>query len=166
MKKCWLKIVIPIVIVLVLIAGIIVIIKRNVIEKTKNVMFYLEDKYYGTSVFNEINSTELEELINNRESFAIFVHQPMCSTSYEFNKILVQFAEENKISFYKISFEEMKETVMYDEVKYYPSFGIFKEGELVDFLDAESDEDLNRYKDKEEFGEWFNGYIQKSIKKK
>ena len=55
----------------------------------------------------------------------------------------------------------MKETVMYDEVKYYPSFGIFKEGELVDFLDAESDEDLNSYKDKEEFGEWFNGYIQK-----
>ena len=161
MKKRRRKIIILIVIVLVIIAGIIVIIKRNVIEKTKNVMFYLEDKYYGTSVFNEISSEQLSNLIEDKESFAIFIHQPLCSTSYEFNKILVKFAEENKISFYKISFEEMKKTTMYNEVKYYPSFAIYKDGELIDFLDAESDEDLNRYKDIVEFEQWFNGYIQK-----
>ena len=50
---------------------------------------------------------------------------------------------------------------MYNEVKYYPSFAIYKDGELIDFLDAESDEDLNRYKDIVEFEQWFNGYIQK-----
>ncbi len=160
MKRRWIKIIIPVVIILVIIAGIIVIIKRNVIEKTGNVMFYLEDKYYGTSVFNEINANELTDLIENKESFAIFIHQPFCSTSYEFNKILVKFAEENKISFYKINFEDMKQTDMYEDVKYYPSFAIYKEGTLIDFLDAESDEDLNRYKNKEEFEKWFNSYIQ------
>ena len=55
----------------------------------------------------------------------------------------------------------MKKTNMYNDVKYYPSFAIYKEGELIDFLDAESDEDLNRYKDKEEFEKWFHSYIQK-----
>lgn len=160
MKRRWRKIIIPVVIILVIIAGIIVIIKRNVIEKTGNVMFYLEDKYYGTSVFNEIKANELTDLIENKESFAIFIHQPLCSTSYEFNKILVKFAEENKISFYKINFEDMKQTDMYEDVKYYPSFAIYKEGELIDFLDADSDEDLNRYKNKEEFEKWFNSYIQ------
>ena len=161
MKRRWRKIVIPVLSVLILIAGIIVIIKRNLIEKTGNVMFYMEDKYYGTSVFNEIKADELIGLIETKESFAIFIHQPLCSTSYEFNKILVRFAEENKISFYKISFDEMKKTNMYNDVKYYPSFAIYKEGELIDFLDAESDEDLNRYKDKEEFEKWFHSYIQK-----
>ena len=153
------KILILIIIVLVVVAGIIVIIKRNVIEKTKNVMFYLEDKYYGTSVFNEVTADGLSDLTEAKESFAIFIHQPLCSTSYEFNKILVKFAEENKISFYKISFDEMKKTDMYNDIKYYPSFAILKEGELVAFLDAESDEDLKRYKDKDEFEKWFRCYI-------
>ena len=160
MKKRLKKIIISAAIVLVIIVGIIVIIKRNLVQKTGNIMFYLEDKYYGTSVFNEIESDELKVLIETKESFAIFIHQPLCSASYEFNKILVKFAEENKISFYKISFDEMKKTSMHDDVKYYPSFAIYKEGELIDFLDAESDEDLNRYKDKEEFEKWFNSYIQ------
>ena len=120
----------------------------------------LEEKYYGNSVFNEIDSNDLNDLINDKESFAIFIHQPFCSTSYEFNKILTMFAEENKISFYKISFDEMKKTVMYENIKYYPSFAIYNNGKLIDFLEADSNEDLNRYKDMEEFKNWFNSYIQ------
>jgi len=157
MKKRVLKIIIPIVIILVL---IVVIIERNFIQKTSDFMFYLEEKYYGNSVFNEIDSNDLNNLINDKESFAIFIHQPFCSTSYEFNKILTKFAEENKISFYKMSFDEMKKTVMYENIKYYPSFAIYNNGKLIDFLEADSDEDLNRYKDMEEFKNWFNSYIQ------
>lgn len=157
MKKRVLRIIIPIVIILIL---IVVIIERNFIQKTSDFMFYLEEKYYGDSVFNEIESNDLNILINDKESFAIFIHQPFCSTSYEFNKILTKFAEENKISFYKMSFDEMKKTVMYENIKYYPSFAIYNNGKLIDFLEADSDEDLNRYKDMEEFKNWFNSYIQ------
>ena len=135
MKKRVLKIIIPIVIILVL---IVVIIERNFIQKTSDFMFYLEEKYYGNSVFNEIDSNDLNDLINDKESFAIFIHQPFCSTSYEFNKILTMFAEENKISFYKMSFDEMKKTVMYENIKYYPSFAIYNNGKLIDFLEADS----------------------------
>ena len=155
--KRVLKIIIPIVIILIL---TVVIIERNFIQKTSDFMFYLEEKYYGDSVFNEIESNDLNNLINDKESFAIFIHQPFCSTSYEFNKILTKFAEENKISFYKMSFDEMKKTVMYENIKYYPSFAIYNNGKLIDFLEADSDEDLNRYKDMEEFKNWFNSYIQ------
>lgn len=157
MKKRLLKIIILIVIIVFL---IVVIIERNFIQKTSDFMFYLEEKYYGNSLFNEINSNDLNDLINDKESFAIFIHQPFCSTSYEFNKILTIFSEENKISFYKISFDEMKKTVMYENIKYYPSFAIYNNGKLIDFLEADSNEDLNRYKDMEEFKNWFNSYIQ------
>ena len=54
----------------------------------------------------------------------------------------------------------MKKTELYDEVKYYPSFAIYKDGKLIDFLDAESDEDLNRYKETEAFESWFNEYVE------
>lgn len=157
MKKRLLKIIILIVIIVFL---IVVIIERNFVQKTSDFMFYLEEKYYGNSVFNEINSYKLNDLINDKESFAIFIHQPFCSTSYEFNKILTMFTEENKISFYKISFDEMKKTVMYENIKYYPSFAIYNNGKLVDFLEADSNEDLNCYKDMKEFKNWFSSYIQ------
>ena len=33
-----------------------------------------------------------------------------------------------------------------DKIKYYPSFAIFKDGEIVDYLDANSEEDIEIYK--------------------
>ena len=49
---------------------------------------------------------------------------------------------------------------MYDNIKYYPSFAIYNNGKLIDFLKVDSDNDLNRYKDIEEFKNWFNSYIK------
>ncbi len=157
MKKRIIKIGI---LVLILVILVIVIIERNLVFKTKNVVFYLEEKYYGESVFNEIKSKEFKSLVDKDESFAIFIHHSFCSTSYEFNKVLAKYAEKNKISFYKMSFEEMKKTSMYKKIKYYPSFAIFKDGKMIDFLDAESDEDLKRYKEEDEFHKWFSKYIK------
>ncbi len=157
MKKRLLRIIILIVIILFL---IVVIIERKFVQKTSDFMFYLEEKYYGNSVFNEINSYELNDLINDKESFVIFIHQPFCSVSYEFNKLLTKFAEENKVSFYKVNFDEIKKTIMYDNIKYYPSFAIYNNGKLIDFLKADSDNDLNRYKNSEDFKNWFNSYIK------
>ena len=54
----------------------------------------------------------------------------------------------------------MKTTKMYDNIKYYPSFAIYKDGKIIDYLEADSDEDLNRYKDVVEFEKWFKSYIQ------
>lgn len=147
-------------IVILLTVSVVLVIERNMIRKTGNFLFYLDEKYYGTGVFMEITPEELVALIDRKESFAIFIHQPFCSTSYEFNKVLTEFANEEQISFYKISFDDMQKTSLGETIAYYPSLAIYKEGELIDFLDAESDEDLNKYKDKAAFAEWFGGYIQ------
>lgn len=103
MKK---KIIIAVLLLLVDVLSIVLIIERNMIQKTSNFMFYLEEKYYGSGSFNEIGVNELTNLIDNKESFAIFIHQPFCAISYEFNRILTLFAQDQQISFYKISFEE------------------------------------------------------------
>ena len=145
--------------IIIVIVGIIIIIERDLIFKTSNVLFYLEDKYYNQEVSIEISNLELENKIKNKESFALFIHQPACSKSYEFNKIQSLYQQNNNISFNKILFEDLQKTKLSKEIKYFPSFAIFNNGELVDFLDAESNDDILKYKEYDEFSNWFNSYV-------
>ena len=128
--------------IIFIIFSVIIIIERDLIFKTSNVLFYLDDKYYNKGVSIEISSLEFEEKIKNKESFALFIHQPVCSKSYEFNKIQSLYQQENNMVFNKILFEDMKNTNLYETIKYYPSFAIFKDGKLIDYLDAESNDDI------------------------
>ncbi|MBQ8039276.1 MAG: hypothetical protein IJ274_05315 [Lachnospiraceae bacterium] len=139
---------------------IIVVIRTNLIVKTGNVLFYLEEKYYGKNTMIEIETGQLENLIDAKESFAVFVHEPMCSASYSFHKVLLEFGEKNNLSFFKITFEEMASTELGKKVKYYPSFVIFQEGEPVAYLDAESDAHLPYYETVEGFAQWFGRYVK------
>lgn len=146
-------------IVLIIALLLFIAIKRDFFKKTSNVLFYLEDKYYGESKITEITTDELNKLIEEKESFGIFIHQPMCSNSYAFNKVLVEYAEKNKVSFYTMAFSEMKTTALGKYVKYYPSFVIYNEGNYVDHLEADKDEDLKYYKNTKNFNEWFTKYV-------
>ena len=122
-------------------------------------MFFLEEKYYNSDRITEIDVDTFNELMDDQESFAIFIYQPLCATSSSFEKVLNEFLEEYQISFYKMSFSDMKETELSRDIKYYPSFAIIHEGELVDALDANSDEDTDYYKSLDGFVRWFNSYV-------
>lgn len=121
--------------------------------------FSLDKEYYQNNSFNELDKNTFDDLINNKKSFAIFIYQPLCSTSYEFNKILTEFANQYQISFYKMSFFDMKETELKEYIKYYPSLVIYYEGEIVDYLDANSDSDSEYYKSVDGFKKWFSNYV-------
>ena len=127
---------------------------------SKSGTFSLEKKYYKTNEFNELSIKKYNKLIKDKESFAIFIYQPLCTNSYEFNKLLTSFVEKYQISFYKMSFSNLKETKMANDIKYYPSFVIYKDGKLVDFLDADSNDDKEYYKNIDEFEKWFSGYVK------
>ena len=58
-----------------------------------------------------------------------------------------------------ITFENFKKTDFYKEVKLAPSILIIKEGKIVTYLRADSDEDFDRYQDTEAFEKWLNKYI-------
>ncbi len=66
--------------------------------------FELEEKYYNNSSLNDIDITLFDTLIENKESFVVFIYQPMCSTSNNFNNIINEFIEKYQIGFYKLSF--------------------------------------------------------------
>lgn len=139
---------------------IIVLILISLLLVGCNGKIKLEDKYYKRSEFIDIDYLDVDDLIKSKENFVVFIYQPMCTMSSEFEKLLDEYMDIKKISIYKMSFTDMKKTSLKDTVKFYPSFIIFKDGEVVDFLDADSDEDTNKYKILKAFKEWFEGYVE------
>lgn len=129
--------------------------KKEEIEK-----FYLEDKYYEKYEIIEINSKELIELEENDESFAVFIFMNSCSSCSKFNSILESYLEENNLTFYAINVNDIEDTDICECVKYSPSIALYNNGEIVDYLDANSDEDLEFYDTKEGFSSWFTKYVK------
>ena len=64
-----------------------------------------------------------------------------------------------KIDFLSISFEEFKTTKFYQTIKYAPSVLVVEQGNIVAYLNANSDDDLEKYQDTNKFEEWLNNYI-------
>ena len=84
----------------------------------------------------------------------------MCVTSNNFENLLETFSKTNKITIYKLSFSQMKETYLFEHIKYYPSFLIYHDGEVVSYLDASNNDDIVKYKEILEFENWFKSYIK------
>lgn len=139
---------------------IIVLILVSILLVGCNGKIKLEDKYYKKSEFIDVDHSKVNDLIKSKESFVVFIYQPMCTMSSEFEELLDEYMDIRKISIYKMSFSDMKKTSLKDIVRFYPSFIIFKDGEVVDFLDADGDEDTNRYKILKAFKEWIESYIE------
>lgn len=121
--------------------------------------FSLSEEYYSTTEVDKINYAELENLITDKKSFAVFVYQPLCETSASFEEVLDDFQTKNAIGFYKIAFADLKDTALGDKIKHYPSFVVFKKGELMEYLDAEADEDKEYYQTEDSFEKWFKKYV-------
>lgn len=125
----------------------------------KQEKFYLEDKYYENSNLIEPTTEEVNSLFENKESFAAFVYTPGCISCAEFEKVIDEFRKENNIVFYHIKSEVSKETKIHEKVIYSPSAILVKDGEIMAYLDATSDKDLDVYKSKDNFKSWLEEYI-------
>lgn len=120
--------------------------------------FYLEDEHYGNGVITDIDKKELKLLEKEKESFAVFVYLPGCSSCAEFKTVLTEFVEEKNIEFYSISIIDVEGTGV-EKVGYAPSLVLYNEGKVVDLLDSASDEDLPYFKTVSSLTEWLDEYI-------
>ena len=119
--------------------------------------FYLENKYYNNGVFVDVNNTSLEKVKN--ENFILFTYNNYCSMAKPCEEVFEEFMKKYKINFLSIPFEDFKNTDFYKTVKYAPSIIVVEKGKVVGYLDAESNDDLNKYQDMKEFESWLNNYI-------
>lgn len=119
--------------------------------------FYLEDKYYNNGNFISVSSISLNKMKD--ESFILFSYNNYCSMAKPCEEVFQEFMKKYNINFLSITFEEYKNTNFYKTVKYAPSIIVVEKGTIVAYLDAESNDDLNKYQDMNEFEKWLNNYI-------
>ena len=128
-------------------------------EEVKIDSFDLKEEYYTEARLDEVELDGLKKLIDDKESFGVFVYLPGCTSCAAFSVVLDDFLKDNQVVFYKTQIKYAKETEIGSKIKYAPSFVVFKEGKVVSYLDAESDKDKPVYETKENFKEWLTKYI-------
>lgn len=125
-----------------------------------NKKFYLEPKYYGKSNLIDIDLSRIEKLIEDKENFGVFVSQTMCVVSSDFQKVIEQFQKEKNLTFYNINFSLINDSSKFKNIKYYPSFIIFKNGKIVDYLEVNKNEHVEYYSSSLGFEKWFTKYVE------
>ncbi len=118
---------------------------------------YLSDEYYRKGEFIDLNSKDL--LDKKNDTYVLFTYNSYCNLPVSCEEIFKDFAKKYKIDFISISYEEFKKTKFHDTVEYAPSVMIIEKDNIIGYLDANSDDDLNRYQDLNEFESWMDKYI-------
>ena len=102
-----------------------------------------------------------ENLVNSKKSFVIYVSLPICSgEAAKFKEYVLEFQKENKISFYYLTSDYIKDTSLYKTVKYFPSVITYSDGEIQNYLRYDSDEDAEFYKSYDGFSKWFKKNVE------
>lgn len=125
-----------------------------------NTRVTLDEEYYGDATeYMELSAGEYEDLIENKKSFAVLVDKGGCTTADRLREYGLEYAKEKGILVYRVMFDEMKETSMYDTVRYYPSLVIISKGKIAGYLRADADEDAPAYNDYADFKAWVDKFL-------
>ena len=125
-------------------------------KESNDSKFYLNKKYYNTGEYIKTKSSSIN---NNKDSYILYTYNNYCSLAIPCEDIFEEFMKQYKIDFLSIPFDDFKDTYLYDKVKYGPTIIIVKNGKIVSYLDANNDEDIEKYQDVEKFKDWVSNYI-------
>jgi len=121
--------------------------------------FSFDPEYYESSEIVEITKEELEDLVDKKASFGVYVYLPGCSSCAEFKEVLDEYLENKTFKFYSIEIGDALETEIGDKIQYAPSFILYNKGKIEAYLLADSNDDLEAYESVEGFNTWLNKYV-------
>lgn len=117
----------------------------------------LSKKFYNNGKYIDIKSNQINKYKN--DNFVIFTYNSYCNLEIPCEKIFQKVMNKYKIDFLSIKIDEFKKTYLYKKVKYAPSVIIVKKQKIIAYLDAEKDEDMDKYQDEKEFEKWIKKYV-------
>lgn len=121
----------------------------------------LDAEYYADGAeFMPLTAGEYEGLVGAKKSFVVFVDQDGCTTADRLREYVTRYMTETGILAYRMMFEEVKESSLHTQVKYYPSVVVVSRGRVMAYLRADSDEDAGEYNNYDEFKDWMSRYLQ------
>lgn len=103
----------------------------------------------------------LDELAAEKKNFVVYVSLPICNgDAAKFKQFVLDFQRKENLSFVYITSDYIKDTFIYDTVKYFPSVIIIKEGKIINYLRYDSDEDVEYYKSYDGFAKWLKANVE------
>lgn len=111
--------------------------------------------------FVDVDAVGYENLILNQKSYMVLVDQDACVTSERLKEFINRYVGDSGLKVYRIMYEDMKATSLYDKVDYYPSVAIIKKGKAIGWLDFNSDEDTDKFNEYDAFSKWVDGFLGK-----
>ena len=120
--------------------------------------FYFDDLYYKEYKIEEVDSNTFNELVKDKSSFAVFVYLSGCTSCSKFSTVLDSVLKEKNVTVLKLSYKDLKGTILEDKVKYSPSLVLINKGTIESYLRSDKDSDLIYFEDSEKLEEWINNY--------
>ncbi len=111
------------------------------------------------SYIQNISVDQLHTFINEKRDFTLFVSQPNCITATNLRQIISDLSRQQSAVIYEIPFSQLRASGLANEVRFYPSFIIYRHGEIVDFLDANDSADTDAYTSADGFRNWLTQYV-------
>ena len=118
----------------------------------------LSEEYYKEESGSLVEITK-EELPTNK-NYILFTYNNYCNFPLPCDEVFKSFAEKENIDILAMPFAEFKKTSLYPDIKYAPSVIVVKEKTVIAYLDANSDEDIQKYQDVEEFTNWIKQFVE------
>ena len=109
--------------------------------------------------YMELTAEEYDELVKAQKSFIVFVDQYGCTTADRLGGYVSDWAASQGTKVYRMMFMNIKESSLYNYVKYYPSVVVVDKGIVRAWLRADSDEDAEMYNNYDAFNEWAGRYL-------
>lgn len=122
--------------------------------------FRPDDNFYTGGQLQELSSAEFEQLIAQHASFVLIAHMEYCPAETPLTTTAEELIHQKNYGFYGLKGDEFKASSLASTIKYLPSAAIFRDGQLVSYLDAESDADIPYYQSATQLENWLNKYIE------
>ena len=129
-------------------------------QSKPDIPFRLSDEYYGTSeMLTGLTAEEYEKLLSEKRSFVVMVDKPGCITTPPMRERMANFPDNMQFKYYQFMWSEAKESSLHNYVTFVPSVAIIREGEVVTWLRADSDEDTEYFNSAEALQSWVAKYV-------
>ena len=131
-----------------------------IVNSQSSQQFRLSSEYYGASeMLVGLTKDEYERLLSEKKSFVVMVDKPGCITTPPMRERMANFPANMQFKYYQFMWAEAKESSLHEYVTFVPSVAIIREGRVVAWLRADSDEDVDYFNSAEALQGWVAKYI-------
>ena len=125
-----------------LVTGAIIFVLNNQGPKKP---FRLDDEYYAKSEAITIKKDEYDK--------------PGCVMTADMMGFMADFPDDMQFKYYRMLWEDVAQSSLHEYVKFTPSMAVIYEGKVIDWLQADKDEDADYFNNADALQRWIREYI-------